>query len=377
MRDHRVQLIKELQDRRESRLIIYLCGDRTGAGSQIGDDAVRPIYDHLLALGIEPVPRIDLFLYSIGGVVDVPWRIVSMLREFCERWSVLVPYRAQSAATLIALGADEIVMGRKGELGPIDPMMGFQHEGRDVQVNVEDIMAYLQFVRDRAGLSDQAALAASLGALADKVGPVALGAFHRAHSHIRAVAQKMLSSHEKPMDERKQAGVIETLAERTYAHGHAIARREASDIGLPVTEADAETERLMWDLYLRYEELTKLREPIEPVAFLGDDEERREEVTTAAVESEWGLHEHKGELALKAKRQLPPQLAINLNLNLQLPPNIQPQNIPAQAQQVLQQLMQQAQQQLGRLVHEEIVRQCPLEDIEGRFVGARWQQTAP
>lgn len=33
-------------------------------------------------------------MYSRGGVVDVPWVIASMIREFGERWSVLIAYRS-------------------------------------------------------------------------------------------------------------------------------------------------------------------------------------------------------------------------------------------------------------------------------------------
>ena len=378
MRDERVRLINELQDRRDSRVIVYFCGDRTGAASQIGDDAVRPMYEHLLAFGDEKVPKIDLFLYSRGGVVDVPWRIVSMIREFGERWGALVPYRAQSAATLITLGADEIVLGRKGELGPIDPIMNLTDPaGNEAPINVEDIMAYLEFIRKRAGLSDQASLTAALAALAEKIPPVALGGIHRAHSHIRAVAQKMLSSHAQPMEDQKQNAVIETLAERTYAHGHAIGRREARDIGLPIAQHDQEVERLMWDLYRQYEDVMKLNEPIEPFAFLGDEESRREPVIAAAVESEWGLHEYGGEVELEAKRALPAQLGFNLNFNLGLPANINPQQLDQQAQQILQQLVQQVQQQVGPQVEQEIRRQMPLEGFNHRLIGTSWKQVAP
>ena len=44
-----------------------------------------------------------------------------MIREYCDTFSVLVPYKARSAATMIALGADEIVMSDLSELSPIDP----------------------------------------------------------------------------------------------------------------------------------------------------------------------------------------------------------------------------------------------------------------
>ena len=50
----------------------------------------------------------------------VAWRFVNALRERVERFSVLVPQDAFSAATLLALGADEIVMHPYGCLGPVD-----------------------------------------------------------------------------------------------------------------------------------------------------------------------------------------------------------------------------------------------------------------
>ena len=44
-----------------------------------------------------------------------------MIREYCDKFSVLVPDKAHSAATMIALGADEIVMSNLSEISPIDP----------------------------------------------------------------------------------------------------------------------------------------------------------------------------------------------------------------------------------------------------------------
>src|SRR5688500_19058032 len=110
----RRRLIEAIGKRRESHVVTYVLSDRQGAAAQVADDAVRPLHDHLRPLG--RVPRIDLFVYSTGGFTDVPWRIVTMIREHTDEFGVLVPYRAMSAATMVALGADEIVMGPKGEL---------------------------------------------------------------------------------------------------------------------------------------------------------------------------------------------------------------------------------------------------------------------
>jgi len=152
----RCDIISAIESERSTKVITYVLSDRRGSQAQIAEDAVRPMYDHLRSLG--DGKKIDLFLYSVGGHTEVPWRIVTMVRECAEEFSVLIPYKALSAATLIALGADQIIMGRKGELGPIDPQLSIQR-GRDgetavqEQIAVEDIMSYIRFVREKSGLS--------------------------------------------------------------------------------------------------------------------------------------------------------------------------------------------------------------------------------
>ncbi|KUK47505.1 MAG: hypothetical protein XD74_1886, partial [Actinobacteria bacterium 66_15] len=145
----RKSVIADIEAARGSKVLVYVTGDRTGLPpARIGEDAVRPMYDHLLAMsGDGPVENVDLFLYSRGGDVSVPWRIVSMIREFCTNYRVLIPYKAHSAATMISLGADEIVMGRKAELGPIDPTLSrvAQAEGTvpPPEISVEDVSSYV------------------------------------------------------------------------------------------------------------------------------------------------------------------------------------------------------------------------------------------
>lgn len=108
----RQELIREIEAQRESRVITYVLSDRRGAQAQIAEDVVRPMYDHLRAIG--KTKRVDLFLHSLGGHTEVPWRIVTMIREMAEEFFVLIPYKAHSAATMIALGADGIVMVKTG-----------------------------------------------------------------------------------------------------------------------------------------------------------------------------------------------------------------------------------------------------------------------
>ncbi len=46
---------------------------------------------------------------------------MSLIRQYTNDFAVMVPLHPFSAATLIALGADKIIMHKMGCLGPIDP----------------------------------------------------------------------------------------------------------------------------------------------------------------------------------------------------------------------------------------------------------------
>jgi hypothetical protein len=83
---------------------------RPGHEIQIADDAFRVIYNHLEAGNELAKNGVDLFISSNGGSDTVPWRIVSLIHEYANDLSALVPYHAFSAATLIALGTNKIVM---------------------------------------------------------------------------------------------------------------------------------------------------------------------------------------------------------------------------------------------------------------------------
>jgi ClpP class serine protease len=376
----RRDLIKEIEAERKTKVITYVLSDRQGGAAQIAEDAVRPMFDHLRGIG--KTEKIDLFLYSVGGLTDVPWRIVTMIREFAEEFAVLIPYKAMSAATMISLGADEVVMGRKGELGPIDPQMSIQRGGDggtavQQQIAVEDIISYVRFLREKAGLSDQAALTGPISALAGKVDPWILGSINRAHSHIRDVARKLLTARSKQRhpDEQRIQVIVETLAERTYQHGHAIGRREAKEIGLNIIVPSDKLEDLIWQLYEQYETFCKIREPIEPRTFVpqGQDE-HSEALVMGAIESVNLSHEFSATMRGRNKRQMPPQVSLNMNLNLQLPPNVQPQQLPAAAQQVIQQMMQQLQAQIPGLVQQQLQNQMPKVGFEGWTEAGRWRQ---
>lgn len=375
-------LIRQIEKLRNSRVIAYITSDRPPLAAQIGDDAVRVILDHLMALPQDADQPIDLFLYSRGGEVTVPWPLVTTIREFCSCFRVIVPYRAHSAATMICLGADEIQMLRKAELGPIDPSLikgtSASGDGHPLQISVEDVTSFIAFIRDRAGMTDQAALAATVSLLAQQVTPLTLGTVNRLHSHIRLVARKLLARQSTRPDEERISTIIDSLTEKMYSHGHAIGRKEASELGLPIVNADAALEDLGWRLYLAYEAMLKLTEPLDPESTLLAANQDKLVLTTepiAVIESAAACHLFAQTVELTRVRNTPANPQINVNLTLGLPAGFDPVALPAEAQCILQDLLSQAAAAVPGLVAQELARQSPPVGFQMRGYGGMWRKS--
>ena len=67
---------------------------------------------------------LDLIRHTPGGSVTAAESIVDyLLKVFKDDLRVIVPQLAMSAGTMIACAANEIVMGKQSNLGPIDPQV--------------------------------------------------------------------------------------------------------------------------------------------------------------------------------------------------------------------------------------------------------------
>ena len=310
-RAERLRLIKELEARLKSRVIVFIGGDREGASKEMIDADVRVVYDHLAAIApSQPEERIDLFLYSNGGDVDVPWRLVSVIREHAKKFGVLIPYRAYSAATMVVLGADEIVPTRKAELGPIDAAVSFDYEigGRTSRATyrVEDTMAYVAFFQEKIKLKDPVALAEAMAALTTEVGAVELGEIYRTQRHTRVVAEMLMGCRNDKPTEAKMKKIIDTLSRRIYTHSHSLSRGDLRALGLPLADQDPSIESAIWRLFELYERDLRLREPIFKDVFIGDRSsiENSVRVTAGVVESETLLDEYVGTYRVRRRRAL-------------------------------------------------------------------------
>ncbi len=295
------EIIKQIQQMESAKLISYVLADRLqGPSASIATDALGLFYRHLEAMGESP--KIILFLYSTGGDTMVPWRLINLIREYCKELITLVPDKAFSAATMLCLGSDEIVMTKMAALSPIDPSVANAFnpplpmpQGTPPQVvqripiSVEDVAAYLRLATERAGLNTPEGKIAAFQQLAHEVHPLALGNVERSHTLIRSLAKKLLGLHMNIADkaeEEKCKAIVDTLTEKLYSHQHMIPRREAKDIiGLKVRFPSRDLETLMMKLYEEYQKELGIGEMLNPITMLDNRTELPMELAIAKIET--------------------------------------------------------------------------------------------
>lgn len=79
------------------------------------------VYDGFFAARAQlPSTPVALLVRSPGGQAKAAYQIARLLRRHCSSFTAIVPTYAKSAATLLCLGADMILMGENAELGPLD-----------------------------------------------------------------------------------------------------------------------------------------------------------------------------------------------------------------------------------------------------------------
>jgi hypothetical protein len=258
----RLAEIEALQDAREGRtLITYVTSTRSKLITPMAPDAIPVIAKHLTALELDPeTSKIDLLLHTYGGDSTVPWRLMTLLREYASEVCLLVPHLCYSAGTLTALGADEVLMHPMGVLGPIDPAIGTPFNPRDdrtkhhLDIQVEDVSAYIDFVKQDVGITHEDELVQAFKILAEKVHPLALGTVKRSVSQSAMMGRKLLNSRQEKLDSHTLDEIVERLSTKLYYHGHPINRHEAhDDLNLDwVKPAPREIETVMWALFETY-----------------------------------------------------------------------------------------------------------------------------
>jgi hypothetical protein len=201
--------------------------------------------------------RVFLFIKSDGGAGTAALRMANILRHWARQLTALVPLDAASAATMLALAADEIHIGPLGYLSAVDTsirhaLSPLNHVNDRVSVSHDELVRVVRLWREREGEHTDAG-GNPWGALFGHVHPLVIGAVDRASSLSIKLCTEILSYH---FDDHDRAAEIARALNADYpAHGYPITLREAQRIGLPAKPLDPAVDELLIALGQVYAEM--------------------------------------------------------------------------------------------------------------------------
>lgn len=151
---------------------------------------------------------IDLILHTPGGLVLAAMQIARAVEAHPAKVTVYVPVYAMSGGTLIALAADEIVLGEFSVLGPIDPqILGLP-------------AASIVKARDSKPVADVMDLTLVLADVSEK-----------ALAQVKRGAVEIMTPR---LDQAAAEALADKLAGGHWTHDYALTAAEAKSLGLPV-----------------------------------------------------------------------------------------------------------------------------------------------
>ena len=154
---------------------------------------------------------IDLVLHTPGGLVLAAMQIARAVEAHPAKVTVYVPVYAMSGGTLIALAADEIVLGEFSVLGPIDPqILGLP-------------AASIVKARDSKPVADVMDLTLVLADVSEK-----------ALQQVKRGAVEIMTPR---LDPAAAEALADKLAGGHWTHDYALTASEAKSLGLPVKVA--------------------------------------------------------------------------------------------------------------------------------------------
>jgi ClpP class serine protease len=155
-----------------------------------------------------PEVPIDLVLHTPGGLVLAAMQIARAVEAHKAKVTVYVPVYAMSGGTLIALAADEIVLGEFSVLGPIDPQIAGLPAASIVKA------------RDSKPIAEVFDLTLVLADVSEK-----------ALAQVKRGAVELLTPR---MEQAAAEALAAKLAGGHWTHDYALTAEEARAIGLPV-----------------------------------------------------------------------------------------------------------------------------------------------
>lgn len=250
-----VELVRKLEESLEMPVFMIIQHGGDGTFSSMDEDLVDAVTATMNKLPAD-LP-VALLLDSPGGIAKCAFQIGNLFRKNCGKFVAVIPRYAKSAATLLSLGADRIILGKYAELGPLDAQT-FDRE-REEHLSALDEVQALERLHAFALEALDRSMMFVLGRSGKKVGTLYPHMMSFVNGMIRPLFEKIDAVHytqsartlkiaeeyavrllkPKYLDEEARK-IAESLVSKYPDHGFFIGADEADSLGLEYEEPSAE-----------------------------------------------------------------------------------------------------------------------------------------
>ena len=214
-----------------------------------------------------------LILYTFGGDPDAAYKIVKHFHKNYNQFKILILDSCKSAGSLISLGADEVIMGPHGELGPLDMQQSksdevgelTSHLNIPIALNVLSNRAVISFQHYLAEIRKNTKAQVTTKTAADIAARLSIGLhskiFEKIDPSTLGEGERAIQIAHKYAERIQKGNLMENcINNRIYnypSHGFVIDYEEATKLFKNVKEAD-ENEKtlllLMSDIFCKIKE---------------------------------------------------------------------------------------------------------------------------
>jgi ATP-dependent protease ClpP protease subunit/ribosomal protein S27E len=266
MRETRVALIRQVEALRQRPLAAYVTSlsPLPRVTAYISHEDIVPFSEILDSVEGD---KVDVLLESPGGLSEVSVELRAILRKRFSEVGFIIPHVAMSAATILVMSGDEILMDHRSSLGAIDPQfVGNDGRPQPAQAILTGIETIKKSIQENNGVMNPVYLP-----ILRNIDPGKLqNAIDASELSKRIVTESLTNykfknwiKHEnsgKPVTQAEREQTARDIAvelckhERWLSHSHPIKMEELRRMGLQITDygEQPELQKAIWSLWVHY-----------------------------------------------------------------------------------------------------------------------------
>jgi len=244
---------KDIEDIRGRPLLVYATKflENVSPNSQNFIDLpdIDGFTDLINSVKVKNSDSVDVLLQSPGGKSDATERLVGLLRRHFKQVDFLIPHSAYSAATMLALSGNNIILHPSAVLTPIDPQF------KDIPARV--IKKGFEKIKEKISKEGPKTLPAYIPLIEKSISLELLEMCEDSEKLSEVLISSWLKQYmfekneEKDLDEKIEKAVKYVSSyEEHLMHSRPLSIKKLKSFGLKIEYADPSLEELLWEAHI-------------------------------------------------------------------------------------------------------------------------------